>query len=144
MAFYDYRIAVGHGVALGSLTNVETFFYTYTRPKLIAPVSQPVNLYPILQTALDGSAAGEGAITHEWVIDVMPIAGLNAWEDTYLTTGGVIMPSKPVTIYTRRQNQLVYTRYNAHLHYSQPGIDYRYTRRSIREWVIRFTALEAL
>lgn len=135
MAFYDYRIALGHNVALGSLSNIENLVR-------FAPRSQPVDVFPVRRTVLSGAVIGAGTINHTWTWDILPIADLKRIEDTFFANGAVTFAN--VTIYTRRHNRALYARYNAIAILPQPGQDYEYTRRYARNLRWQFRNLVAL
>jgi hypothetical protein len=144
MARYDYRIASGHNVALGSLTNVENIGQLWLAGVRPPPVTVPVNTYPTRYIALSGIEYGDGLIKHEWRFSIIPSTGLDYLQDTYL--GAVTVVSAAVTIYTRLQDQgvNVYARYNAYLARPIPGQDYQYRQRKIINLALRFNGLVAI
>lgn len=144
MALYDYRWATGHGVALGSLVNVEDDLLPYTRGVRIAPKTQPVDPFPVRVKTLDGLVHGDGAINHAWTFAALPIAALDYIIDTYLVTTGSQVVSKAITIYTRRHDRLTYTRYNAYLVLPQPDADYTYNKKLVFNLRLTFSNLVAL
>lgn len=135
MPQYDYRIATGHGVALGSLTNVETLL-------TLAPVSALVDPYPVRVRVLSGREYGHGTINLTWRFRALPVAYFKVIEDTFHTSGTVV--SAAVTIYTRRANRATYTRYNAWSILPQPEAEYTYNERFVYDLEWRFTGLVAL
>lgn len=137
---YDYRIATGHNVALGSLTVVSSI----SQFRHVAPISQPVPPFPQRVMLLSGRQVGYGRIDHEWVFPILPPAALDKLIDDYLVTSSAVVASKAVTIYTRLHDRLTYARYNAYLLYPRSGEDYRYENQYIRDLRLKFTDLEAL
>jgi hypothetical protein len=128
MPLYDYRIGSGHGLALGSLTNIENLIWPYVRPRLVAPSSPPINWAPVKTQLMDGSRSGDGRVDHVWEFSVLPLTALDYLIDLLLTTGGVIVDSKACTIYTPDwEAGGTSVRCNAYILRPQPGIDY--TRR---------------
>ena len=139
MALYDYRIAANHGVALGSLTNVETLLSLNNRTVIKAAY---VNTFPVRTRVLSGKEYGDGAIPLVCLADILPIAAIKTIEDTFHTNGTVV--SAPVTIYSRQVNRATYTRYNAYSLLMIPGEDYTYNEFYAYNVRWRFSNLVAL
>lgn len=108
MAFYDYRIAAGWNVALGSLINVEA----------ITPSGEPTFKAPdvfgrydpgVLKIRGDGTGyhSGFGMIT--WYFAGLTRGQFRYLQETYCSNGYW----GKVTIYTRLDTPGTYTRYNA-------------------------------
>ena len=138
---YDYRIAVGSSVALGSLVNVEDLLFPYTKPLRLAPRSQPVNLYPIRTQLGSGRERGDGTIAHIWEFSAIKLAAINYLLHTYLFASSV---STAVTIYTRLHSANSYARYNAYAVLPVPGQDLEYIRQGVFRLTLRFNDLVAL
>jgi hypothetical protein len=144
---YSYAWAAGHGVALASLTNVETdignFNYrvagaAFTR---VAIQSQPVDAFPV-RTVLDaGYERGDGRIDHAWVMTLAKY-GIKRILDEFLSSGTVVSAS--VTINTRRHELDDYKRWNAYLILPKPGQDIEYIRADVFRVTLRFQNLVAL
>jgi hypothetical protein len=144
---YSYAWAAGHGVALASLTNVETdignFNYrvagaAFTR---VAIQSQPVDAFPV-RTMLDaGYERGDGRIDHAWVM-VLALFGVKRVLDAYLSSGTVV--SAAMTISTRTHELDAYKRYNCYLTLPKPGQDIEHIRGGVYRVTWRFTGLTAL
>lgn len=116
MPFYDYRLALGWNVALGSLTNAEDVF---GQP----PVTQPLDRFPVRRLALAGLETGGGRIDTEWqFLDVLPLAALDSFLTTYFAAGASV--AVQVTLYTRLRDLDEYRRYNAYMVQPKPGRDY--------------------
>jgi hypothetical protein len=141
MPFYDYRIAVGSSVALGSLSNIEDVLYPYTAPLRIAPRSQPVNLYPVRTVLGSGRVRGDGAIDHAWEFSGLRQTAVQYLLHTLLFSSGV---STAVTIYTRLHSTGTYARYNAYAVLPAPGQDLEYLRAGVYRVTLRFSDLVAL
>lgn len=138
MTFYDYRWAAGFNVALGSLANVEDDLFAYTRPRRIAPRSQPVDPLPVETALANGAGRGDGFITLEWEM-VMPQAAL-----TYALTKFGLTSAKtaPATIFTREHDLGQYGRYNAYIwRPSSANGRLEYLRRSLFRVTWRYTRL---
>lgn len=142
MALYDYRIATGHDVALGSLDNIEDVFLSVlNRRILLPPKTQPVNPYPIQTPLGSGRVSGHGTVTHIWHWDIFPYACLKKLLDDYLTTSGTVVNSKACTIYTRDHPLETYRRYNAYIVKPIPGDDFTWDRKHIFNLNLRFNDL---
>jgi hypothetical protein len=139
MALYDYRIAINHGVSLGSLTNVETLLSLNNRSVIKAAL---VNTFPVRTKVLSGRVFGDGAINLVWACDILPIAAIKTIEDTFHTNGTVV--STAVTIYTRQANRATYSRFNAYSILPIPGEDYTYNEFYAYNLRWQFTNLVAL
>ena len=142
MSFYDYRIAVGSNVALGSLSNIEDILWPHTKPLRIAPRSQPPNLYPVRTTLGSGRVRGDGLIQATWEFTGIKVSAVNYLLNTYLFSGGVV--STAVTIYTRLHSANTYARYNAWAVLPVPGQDIEYIRQGVFRLVLNFSDLVAL
>lgn len=127
MALYSYAWAAGWDVALLDLTNVETDLLPYVGGQglPIIPQTQPVNILPIRTNLKSGRVRGDGSITHEWFINVAPLAVLDYIIDTYLVDTGTELASAKMTISTRRHERAAYQHYNCWLELPQPGAHYR-------------------
>lgn len=112
MALYDYRIALGSNVALGSLSNIESILAPYADGRILAPAVQPVNPFPVRTVLMNGRTRGDGRIDLVWSWNVMPILAFKYIQDTFFSSGTVV--SAAVTIYTRRHDRNTYQRYNAY------------------------------
>jgi hypothetical protein len=135
---YDYRIGVGAGLALGSLTNIETLLAL--RGSVFR--AAVVNTFPVRTKVLSGKVYGDGAIGLVWQSAAIPIAAIKSIEDTFHTNGTVV--SAPVTIYTRQANRATYTRYSAYSILMIPGEDYTYNEFFAYDVRWQFTNLVAL
>lgn len=135
---YDYRLAAGHNVALGSMTNVENLIRTVVPLRRLPPRSGFIDQYPTRQIAISGREYGDGLISTEWRWDNLPLVALDLLQDTYLP-GGVV--SAPVTIHTRNQDTQAYQRANAFMVRPQPEVDYTLRGRRVVGLVIRFRNL---
>lgn len=142
MSFYDYRIAVGSSVALASLSNIEDVLYGVTRPRRIAPRSQPVNAYPVRTILGSGKERGDGTINHAWEFTAIPVTAVNYLLNVYLFSGGAV--STAVTIYTRVHSANTYARYNAWAVLPAPGSDLEYLRGNVCRLTLRFNDMVAL
>lgn len=111
----EYKWASGFGVALGSLVPIDTDIASFMGNVPIVIATQPVERYPVRRGMLDGSENGGGRIDHTLVIRRLTREAMNYIEDTYLTTTGVIQPSKAMTIRLRNHDQDTYTRYNCYI-----------------------------
>lgn len=138
---YDYRIAVGSSVALGSLVNVEDLLFPYTKPLRIAPRSQPVNLYPVRTQLGSGRERGDGTVPHAWEWTGIKQAAVQYLLHTYLFASSV---STAVTIYTRLHSTGAYARYNAYAVLPVPGQGIEYIRQGVYRMTLRFNDLVAL
>lgn len=138
---YDYRWAINHNVALGSLVNVEEDLFPYTKPKRIAPKTLPVNEFPVRDRVQAGYELGDGFIDHDWTM-VLPETAVEYVVETkfVLTT----VTYKAVTIYTRRHHRRDYARYNAYITLPVPGRDLEPLPNGLFRVVWRFTDLRAL
>lgn len=143
MTFYDYRWAAGHGVVLASLVNVETDLYPYTKPRQIAPTSQPLELFPVRAITLDGAERGEGTLTHAWTFKALPWSAYTHILDTYFTVSGMVVASRAMTIYTR-DPKMGYARYNAYALLPKQGDQLRFRQSLALDLVIRFSGLVKL
>ncbi len=142
MPTYSYSIAVGHNVALASLTNIENIPQFQYHGAALPPSTQPVDLFPVRERVLSGKEIGGGTINHVWTWQVLPIAALEYIEDTFLSSGTVTWAN--VTIYTRKHNQQTYGRFNAYIILPQPNVDYTYRQRRVLNLNLRFRNLVAL
>lgn len=122
MPFYNYRIAVGHDVALSSLANVETALASYLPQAARAPRSLPVDLYPV-RRVVNGREVGDGIINHEWTFDYFTRDALEYVIETWLTVSAARVVSRAVTIYTPVDVD-EYRRFNCVLCLPKPGQDY--------------------
>lgn len=140
---YQFAIASGWNVALASLTNVEALLYPYTKPRLIPPKTQPINLFPVRTVLFSGRPRGDGRVDHVWVFDVLPAAALQYLVATFYSNATVV--SAQVTINTRRQELglTTYSRYNAYAELFVPGDSMRYDRKFFRDVQWRFYKLTA-
>jgi len=145
-ARYDYRWATGASVALGSLTNVETSLFTYTTPTYVAPVSDPVDPFPVRTFLASGKERGDGFVNHEWLFAVLPYAALDYIIDTFLVTSGSVVVSKDITIYTPTKDRgaTTYARYTGLICLPQPRVDYERGTKCITNLRLRFRKLVAL
>lgn len=139
---YDYRIAVGSSVALGSLINVEDLLWPYTNPRRIVPRSQPVSAFPVRTVLGSGRERGDGTINHAWEFTALNKAAVD-YLHTYLWSSGTVV-STAVTIYTRQHELDQYTRYNAYAVLPVPGQDIEYIRQGVLRLTVRFSDLVAL
>jgi hypothetical protein len=142
MLGYSYSIALGSGVALVSLLNIEDVLYPYTAPRRIVPRSQPVNAFPQRVLLGSGRERGDGALAHAWEFTAIPAEAVH-YLNTWLFSGGTVV-STAVTIYTRRHELEAYARYNAWATLPLPGQDMEYIRQGVLRLVLRFTDLVAL
>lgn len=142
MANYDYRIAVGSSVALGSLVNVETLLWPYTKPRMIAPRSQMPDMFPVRTTLGSGRVRGDGSVQAAWEFSALPKAAVD-YLMMYLWSSGTAV-STAVTIYTRQHELDQYTRFNAYAVLPVPGQDLEYLRQGVLRMVVRFSDLVAL
>jgi hypothetical protein len=140
--FYDYRIAVGSSVALGSLSNIEDVLYPFTAPMRIAPRSQPVNAYPVRTVLGSGRVRGDGTVDHAWEFPALKAGAVNYLLYALLFPGGVV--STAVTVYTRRHEAATYARYNAWAILPLPGQDLEYLRAGVIRLTLRFSDLVTL
>lgn len=139
-ALHSYRIAPGANVALASLVNVEQI------PQLARPPSNviPIDPFPIRTQMLSNNTYGDGALSHEWPFDSLLITGLNYIISQYLTTGGVVVASKAVTIYTNLRDRAYYARFTGSLEYPVPDQDYKLDGLYCRNLKLRFNGLVML
>ena len=144
MADYSYAIATGHNVSLGSLTNFEDIPELAFGGRNLPPRSQPVDTFPVRTLLMNGRVRGDGMINQVLTWDVLPVLGLKALIDDYLTTGGAVVVSKPCTLYTRLHDLDTYKRYNAYIVYPQPNEDYNYDRTYVFNLNLQFTDLQVL
>ena len=148
MINYDYRIAAGHGVALGSLNNIESHIGQQNRKtptgKLFpVGISSPIlDMFPVRAGLLSGRERGDGNINHEWNLQLVTY-GARYLLFTYLTNRTVV--SSAVTIYTRRHVAGDYARFNAYMTLPSPqGSDITRIGKDTFAIRLRFTDLEAL
>lgn len=142
MTLYDYRWANGFNIALINLSNVEDDLYPYTKPRRIAPRSQPVDPFPVETRLMNQRVRGDGEISHAWEI-VLPAKAYH-YILTEKFSGGTVK-SVEQTIYTRRHDLETYARYNCYL--VQPSRvkgTLEYLRRNLLRAVFEMTGLEAL
>lgn len=143
MATYNYAWAVGYNVPLLSLDNLETLLYPYTQPRTLAPTSQPLELFPVRVTTLDGAERGEGMVSTTWVFGALPLDAYLFLMDTYFKLVTVPVVSRAVTIYTRNE-RFGYSRYNAQALRPQLGEQYTFRRQRVFDLQIRFNFMVAL
>lgn len=150
MSYYSYAWAAGHGVALASLANAETFWLPYTNGVRIAPRSQPVDLFPVRFALGSGGEWGGGRIDHEWGV-TLPTAAVDFTIDTFFSSGTVTTAS--LTINTRRHERdtartpggWVYARFNCTaILPSRANGDLEYVRQGVMRVTFRFKKLVAL
>lgn len=115
MALYDYRIAAGWNVALGSLTNIETIVPSGSR-RFFAPVAQPLFDPGIEKNPGDGSVSFSGYPEVTWLFDAMHNLQYFYLRDTVLSG----LYRGKVTIYTRLATT-TYSRKNAWMNLPKPN-----------------------
>lgn len=144
----DYRWAAGHGIALGSLKNVETDIGAFNRRRAgtalrrVGIASPPLDRFPIRSPLDAGYERGDGIINTQWRL-ILCTLGYKYVLDTYLSGGTVV--SVPMTIYTRIHRAGSYARYNTYLTLPSPekGTE-RYLRQDVWELTFDWTVLIAL
>ncbi|MBK8035293.1 MAG: hypothetical protein IPK17_38475 [Chloroflexi bacterium] len=141
---YLYAWASDWDVPLIDLDNVAVDLKPHTLGRLIAPISEPVDTFPVRGRLGSGRVRGDGQIDHQWVFPVLPLAALHHIIDSKLTTSSVIVTSKQVTIYTPQHELEQYARFNTWLTLPKPGTDYRIRRGFAMDLVLRFTNLRLL
>lgn len=142
MPIYSYAWANGFDVALVNLSNVEDYLFPYTKPRRIAPRSQPVDLFPVETVMMDQSVRGDGAISHAWEMTLPTAAYAYIMTDKF--SGGSVK-SAAQTISTRRHELGTYARYNCYLvQPSRTKGTLEYLRRGLVRAVFEMTGLEAL
>ncbi len=114
MAVSDHRIATGHGVALGSLTNVEDISQFQYQGVGLYPTSPIIDPYPVRTRVLSTKEYGDGAIPHEWFWNLLPQVAVEYIYDTYMSGGTVV--TNNATIYTPRFDYDDWVRYNAYIY----------------------------
>jgi hypothetical protein len=102
-----------------------------------------VNPYPVQTPVGSGRVAGDGKPGQAWNFGGVHILFMNYMLANWLTTDGVIVNSKEVTIYTPVFDITsgLYKRYNAYLIKPIPDEDYRYTRLHTVDLIMRFSKL---
>lgn len=118
---YSYAILLGTDVALGSLRNIEAWLGSVNRvasgepTAAVAIVSEPPDLAPIRNLALDGREYRDGMAFHVWNM-TLTTGGVSAWLN-YLFSAAVAAEtgdiSIAVTINTRQHQFSSYARLNA-------------------------------
>lgn len=138
MAIYDYRIASGQNLPLGSLTNVEDI--TPTGDRSFYP-PQTFGSYDPGAARLrpDGSVYHAGFPSVVWKWRSMTRDQYKYLQDTYCNGGY----SGTVTIYTRTEDDSAYERYNATLRLPKmPEADLNFTHfTNVDVLMIRLVAL---
>ena len=139
MAFYDYRIAANHGVALGSLTNIENITPSSDRA-FFYPKGSPFYNVGNIKIRGDGKGYTSGFASIEWECAVLTRAQYLYLKTTYCAGGY----SGFVTIYTRTGGT-AYTRYNAVIHVpKEVDIETQWRQTAYEDVKILFTRLVAL
>lgn len=114
MAFYDYRLAANHNVALNSLTNIETIVVSgraFTAPKALGSFDPGV-----FRIRTDGTLYLAGKPFQRWFFEVITFAQYTYLQSTYCAGGY----SGKVTVYTR-PGTTTYARYNAIMRLPKPS-----------------------
>lgn len=142
MAFTEYRIAVGHNVPLVNMPLIEDILWPYTKPRRIAPRSQPPDLFPIRTTLGSGRVRGDGAAQAAFEFTAIPVAAVNYLLHTYLFPGGLV--SAAVTVLVRLHDANTHSRFNAYAILPVPGQDMAYIRQNVMNMILRFNDLVAL
>lgn len=140
---YPYAWAVGHDVPLENLILFEEDLYAITKPRRLAPTSQPLELFPIRVATLDGVERGEGNLTCVWEIRALPWAAYLHILDTKFTVSGTNIVSRPMTLYTRN-DRMSFARYNATALRPLRGQQYSYRRQYVVDLLLRFNDLVEL
>lgn len=123
---YQFAYALGYGVALASLRNVETTVGAQNRMVASGPVnpigiSSPIlDPFPVRDRRLDGPWRGDGLIDHEWTM-ILAAYGVAWWINNVFSGGTVV--SVPMTIYTLRAELNVYARYSCDATLPSPKAD---------------------
>ena len=142
MPLYNYMWANGWNVALASLSNVEDYLRPNSRMRIIAPKSQPVDLFPVETVLMSGRVRGDGRIDTAWEM-TLPVEAYHAIM-TNKFSGGTVKSVKQ-TVYTRRHDLETYARYNVWL--VAPSVKkgtLTYLRQNVVRAVFELTALTAI
>lgn len=135
--FADYRIAAGNGVALGSLTNIESITPTNDR-RFKPPRSMGLRNPGVYRVRGNGTVYIAGFPSTVWLFEPMTWLQYEYFNSTWLNSAY----SGLVTIYTLSAKN-TYTRYNAVATLPKPdevnGLFY-----AARNVSIKMTRLEAL
>ena len=119
LALYSYAFAVGGGVALADLSNLENHLGAQNRKTasgklyrvgIRAPLLNP---YPIRQLAGSGKELGGGMVFVTWNLMLCKY-GLRYWLNTYFGYSSTPLMSVAMTINTRRHELDSYTRGNCY------------------------------
>lgn len=145
----DYRLGVGHDVALAAMESFEYAVGSRNRKvdggKVypVAVASDLLDLFPVRGFVYSGKERGDGMINHAWRF-VVAVLGYKYILDTYLSGGTVV--SAPVTLYTKRHevSRTEFQRFNAYVSLPKPGQDITYARGGLLRVTLRFTNLVAL
>lgn len=135
MTYYSYGLALGHDIALGSISNIETVLLPYTNNILLPPRTQPIERHPVRTAVLSGRERGDGFVNHEWFWGFMPVAAYDFYNDTYFN--GVV--SVAVTVLQRNHLKNVYERWNGYAHRPIAGTEFVYDSYRVLEVTQRFT-----
>jgi hypothetical protein len=139
---YDYRIAMGFNVPLGSMTNVETLLSPYQGLYPSAPTSPQLNRYPVRDMTGAGYERGDGRLDHPWNWRVWLRATMDYVVTNWFTVSGVIVVSRPMTIYTPLHDRNgVYVRCNAYGTLFVPDDDGAFRLKRFDDPQLRFTKL---
>lgn len=142
MARYEYAWAVGWNVPLNALTNVEDYLYPYTAPRLIAPISQPPDLFPVRIRLGSGRERGDGIPQHDWTFPALPTSGVEQIINDIFSGGTVV--SRALTINTPRHDLNTYARCNVYAALPKSRDDMEHIRPGLMRLTIRFTYLDVL
>ena len=105
---YDYRIAAGHGVSIGSLVNIETITPSGDKP-FYPPRSFGTYAPGTVRVRADGRLYIAGFASVVWRFSTLTRAQFHYLQTTYCGNGY----SGLVTIYTRLEDATTYVRCNA-------------------------------
>lgn len=142
MPLYLYAWANGHNVVLASLANVEDYLWPYTRPRRIAPRSQPLDLFPVETQLMSGRVRGDGFLDHDWEMTLPTDAYAFILNDKF--SGGSVK-SVEQTVYTRRHDLNTYARANCYLvQPSQKNGTLEYLRQNVVRATFRLANVELL
>lgn len=145
---YSYAWALGHGVALANLTNVENDVNPYNArtsggpTKRLGIVSQPVDEFPARTLLASGRTRGDGIPTHAWRM-TLATYGYKRILDTYFASAASV--GVAMTINTRIHRLGSYKRYNVYaILPSQANGTENHIRANVWEVTFEFTLIAAL
>ncbi len=146
MAFDDYRWALGHDVALGSLIHIGTQLKPYNRKQSgwawhnVGIQSPPLDDFPVREMLLSGQIRGDGMVNTRLVM-VLGILAVQFIEDFWFSGGTV--ESVAGTFYLRKHSRInTYVRRNGYITLpSQEAGTFEYLRQNVARVTYELTDL---